>query len=244
VSLLDHPVISERYFFPGPDAPRDPWVVDGLRCGRKTKDRGVALLHFHGNGEVVADWLGDFARALDAGALDAYFAEYRGYGGSTGRPSLSALLADALTVFDAMERPARDVVVYGRSIGSLGAAHVAAHRDVKALVLESGIGDLAERLLARVRPEEVGANEDELRAAVKASFDQEAKIARAKCPVLVLHAENDHIVKKHHAERNAEAAGSRAELVMYPIGDHNTIHAFNGEDIVRRVLTIARRPGS
>jgi alpha-beta hydrolase superfamily lysophospholipase len=248
MTLLDHTIITERYFFPRPDAPRGLWIVDGLACARRTKDRAAALLHFHGNGEVVADWLGDFARSLDAGGVDAYFAEYRGYGASSGTPSLSALLDDALTVFDAMERAPTEVVVYGRSIGSLAAAHVAAHRDVKALVLESGICDLAERLLVRVTPEEVGATEEELRAAIEESFDQEAKIARAKCPVLVLHAENDHMVKKHHAERNAKAAGSRADLVMYPMGDHNTIHAFNGEDIVRRVVdvatTTARRPGS
>lgn len=249
MSLLDHAAISERYFFPRPDAPRDPWLVDGLRCARKAKGRDVALLHFHGNGEVVADWLGDFARALDAGGMDAFFAEYRGYGGSSGNPSLSALLADALTVFDAMDRKAAEVVVYGRSIGSLAAAHVAAHRDVRGLVLESGICDLSERLLVRLRPEEVSATEDELRAAVKASFDQEAKIARAKCPVLVLHAEHDDMVRKHHAERNAKAAGSRAELVMFPMGDHNTIHAFNGDAIVAKVIelataTTARRPGS
>jgi pimeloyl-ACP methyl ester carboxylesterase len=247
VTLLDHPVISERYFFPRPDAPRDPWMVQGLACARRTKDRDAAVLHFHGNGEVVADWLGDFADALEAGGVDAFFAEYRGYGGSSGRPSLSALLDDALTVFDAIGRPADEIVVYGRSIGSLAAAHVAAHRDVKALVLESGISDLAERLLVRVRPEEeLGVTEDALRAAVKESLDQEAKIARAKCPVLVLHAENDHLVGKHHAERNAKAAGSRAEIVMYPAGDHNSIHVFNGADIARRVMAIAtaRRPGS
>ena len=240
MTLLDHPAISERYFFPRPDPPRAPWVVDGLCCARRTKDRDAAVLHFHGNGEVVADWLGDFAGALDAGGVDAYFAEYRGYGGSTGQPSLSALLEDALRVFDAMERNARDVVVYGRSIGSLAAAHVAAERHVKALVLESGICDLAERLLVRLRPEEIGATESELRAAVKASFDQEAKIARATCPVLLLHTENDDMVRKHHAERNAKAAGTRAEVVMYPAGDHNSIHAFNGDDIARRVVAMAR----
>jgi pimeloyl-ACP methyl ester carboxylesterase len=138
-----------------------------------------------------------------------------------------------------MQRTGNEIVVYGRSIGSLAAAHVAAHRDVRGLVLESGICDLHERLAARVTPKEIGATDDELRAAVKKSFDQEAKIERAKCPVLVLHAENDYMVGKHHAERNAKAAGARGELVIYFEGDHNTIHAFNGEDIVRRVNELA-----
>lgn len=239
MTLLDHPTITGRYFFPRPDPPRDPWMVDGLACAKRSKDRAVALLHFHGNGEVVADWLGDFAHAIDRGGLDAYFAEYRGYGASNGEPSLTALLDDALTVFDAMGRKAEDVVVYGRSIGSLAAAHVAAHRSVRGLVLESGINDLSERLLVRVRPEEIGATTEELRAAVQVAFDQSAKIARAKCPVLVLHTENDGMVEKHHAERNAKAAGERGELVVFEMGNHNTIHAFNGDEIVRRVVAFA-----
>ena len=48
------------------------------------------------------------------------------------------------------------------------------------------------------------------------------------------------MVRKHHAERNAKAAGTRAEVVMYPAGDHNSIHAFNGDDIARRVVAMAR----
>lgn len=240
VTLLDHALITERYFFPRPDAPPDPWMVNGLACARRTNARSLgAVLHFHGNGEVVADWLGDFTDALGKSGVDAYLAEYRGYGASVGRPSLSALLDDALAVFDAMGRPGKEVVVYGRSIGSLAAAHVAAHRDVRGLVLESGICDLHERLALRVRPEEIGATDDELRAALEESFDQEAKIAKAKCPVLILHAENDHMVGKHHAERNAKAARARGELVLYPEGDHNTIHVFNGENIVRRVVELA-----
>lgn len=240
MTLLDHPILSERYFFPRSDAPPDPWIVNGLACARRTKKgNAAAVLHFHGNGEVAADWTGDFAKALEAGRVDGYFAEYRGYGGSAGWPTLSALLEDALAVFDAMERNGKDVVVYGRSIGSLAAAHVAAHRDVRGLVLESGICDLHERLAMRVEPEEIGATDETFRAAVKEAFDQEAKIGRAKCPVLVLHAENDHMVGKHHAERNVKAARARGELVMYREGDHNTIHAFNGEDIVRRVVELA-----
>ena len=241
MSVLDHSLLSERYFFPRPDAPPEPWIVDGLACARHSRRRGVALLHFHGNGEVVADWLGEFASALDAGGVDTYFAEYRGYGGSTGRPSLSALLEDALTVFDAMERAPEEVVVYGRSIGSLAAAHVAAHRPVRALVLESGIADLYERIALRVRPSDLDATEQDMRRAVKASFDQEAKLARSTCPVLLLHTEHDGMVEKHHAERNAAAAGDRAKLIVFPRGDHNTIHAFNGEAIVRMVLSCTVR---
>ncbi|NVB80890.1 MAG: alpha/beta hydrolase [Kofleriaceae bacterium] len=248
-NLLDHPAISERYFFPRATRPPLPWVVEAenieLACWRSDRGRPASVLHFHGNGEVVDDW-GDFARALDASGVDVVLAEYRGYGGSSGRPSLTKLLDDALVVFDAVTalgRKAETIVVYGRSIGSLAAAHVAAHRPVRGLVLESGINDLYERLALRVEPAEIGATDEQLRSAVTRLFDQTAKIARSTCPVLVLHCEHDDMVRKHHAERNAAAAGGRAQLVIYPRGDHNTIHAFNGDAIVEAVTMMARGSG-
>jgi pimeloyl-ACP methyl ester carboxylesterase len=248
-TLLDHPAISHRYFFPRPDPPALPWLVNvdrdrvELACARFDRGRSQSILHFHGNGEVVADWA-DFAGLLDTHGIDAFFAEYRGYGGSHGLPSLTFLLDDALAVFDAMiacGRKPGDVVVYGRSIGSLAATHVAAHRPVHGLVVESGINDLHERLLLRVRPAEIGVTEEELREAVAAAFDQTAKIARSKCPVLVLHCEHDDMVRKHHAVRNADAARERAQLVLFPEGDHNTIYRFNRNEIVRAVAGMFRR---
>jgi alpha-beta hydrolase superfamily lysophospholipase len=246
-NIVDHPIITERYFFPRPDPPPRPWMVDvpgtgeELACVRNDRGRSAAVLHFHGNGEVVADW-GDFVTALDARGVDAFLGEYRGYGGSSGRPALTHLLEDALVVFDAITavgRKSEDIVVYGRSIGSLAAAHVAAHRRVHALVLESGINDLYERLALRVRPSEIDATDEQLRSAVKAGFDQTAKIARSTCQVLVLHCEHDDMVRKHHAVANAAAAGGRARLVMFPRGDHNSIHAFNSEAIVDAVTMMA-----
>jgi pimeloyl-ACP methyl ester carboxylesterase len=64
---------------------------------------------------------------------------YRGYGGSDGTPSETALLSDALFVFDYMLAtegidPAH-VVLMGRSLGSGVAVHVAAKRKVGGVIL-------------------------------------------------------------------------------------------------------------
>ena len=132
--LLDHPLISERYFFPRPSRVADPWIVQTehgrLEGYRSAPHGGAALLHFHGNGEVVADWAGDFCAGLNAQGLDVFLGEYRGYGGSDGRPALAGMLDDALVTADATGVPAERLVLYGRSVGSLYALHVAAHRPV------------------------------------------------------------------------------------------------------------------
>ena len=117
--LLDHPIISSRYFFQGPTPPGSParrsrWCRALLRPPRDVGRSGSPP--FSRNGEVAGDWLGDFDAALNAHGMDTCFAEYRGYGGSTGHPSLTKLLDDALAVFDAMGRDGSDVVVYRRFI--------------------------------------------------------------------------------------------------------------------------------
>jgi pimeloyl-ACP methyl ester carboxylesterase len=149
---------------------------------------------------------------------------------------MAAMLDDALAAMDATDRAPEEVVVYGRSVGSLFALHVAAHRPVRALVLESGIADVYERIALRLRAAEIGASDEELRQAIDERFDHRAKMRATGCPVLVLHTRNDGMVEKDHAERLAEWAGPRAELVLFAQGNHNSIHAFNGDAIVRRVL--------
>ncbi len=234
--MLDHPVVSQRYFFPRATPPPDPFVVAtgevALVCHRAAAGNPRTLLHFHGNGEVVADWVGGFSESVNRAGLDLLLAEYRGYGGSGGEPSLVAMLDDALAVYDALGLPPEQVVVYGRSVGSIYALHVAAHRPVAGLVLESGIADVHERLRIRIEPRELGTDEAGFRAAVAAHFDHEAKLAAYQGPVLVLHARADHLVDVSHGERLASWAGERGTLRVFERGDHNSIHAYNGAEII------------
>ena len=61
--LLDHPLISERYFFPRDGYFKDPFQVNcgdaQLACSYHEIDPAAkTLIHFHGNGEIVDDWQG------------------------------------------------------------------------------------------------------------------------------------------------------------------------------------------
>jgi pimeloyl-ACP methyl ester carboxylesterase len=71
------------------------------------------------------------------GANVAVF-DYRGYGRSSGTPTVENMQADALALFDALDArfPGR-VIVHGQSLGSFMAAHVAQARPVLATVLET-----------------------------------------------------------------------------------------------------------
>jgi alpha-beta hydrolase superfamily lysophospholipase len=236
-SLLDHPLIASRYFFPRRDAVDAPFVVqtaDGCRlaCYRATPHPGATtILHFHGNAEVVADYVPGIADMLTSFGVNIVFAEYRGYGGSTGMPSVGAMLEDADAVFRAIGLPPERVVAFGRSLGSLFAVEVAArHPTLGGLVLESGIADPLEPAILRVSPDDVGMTIEEFRAAVDARVNQQTKLHAYVGPLLVLHTAHDQLIPPSHAQRTfawGGAAEADKTLVMFEEGDHGTIFPAN-----------------
>ena len=124
VSLLDHATLGARLFFPLQEPAPDPFLVDAggvtlACCSRAPHPDGPTLVHFHGNGEVVGDYVPEWADAWHAAGFNVFLAEYRGYGGSGGEPALVAMLDDVDAVFAAVGGPADRMVVYGRSIGSI-----------------------------------------------------------------------------------------------------------------------------
>lgn len=92
-----------------------------------------ALIYFCGNAEDVSGNIESFASALPGHSL--FLVNYRGYGGSTGRPSQAALIADALAAFDHVQQAHHDIAVMGRSLGSGVAVALASKRRVDRLVL-------------------------------------------------------------------------------------------------------------
>lgn len=239
-SLLDHPLVCSRYFFPRRDAPRSATLVrvDGavLACAAHRPHADAPLVvHYHGNGEVVADYVPSVAEAFAAAGMNSFFVEYRGYGASTGTPALVAMLADVEPVLASLDTPPGRIFVYGRSVGSLYAIEAARRRpSIGGLVIESGIADPLERILLRVRPEELGTTRQALAREAALHLDHRAKLEGFPGRVLVLHARGDDLVDPSHAERNARWA-KQSELVLFARGDHNTILAANLPAIVAAV---------
>ncbi len=228
--LSDHPLISERYFFPrSGSAGQHQIAVEGAQLACASADFGHShtLLHFHGNGEIVDDYLPAFPDMMDAIGLNTFLVEYRGYGGSTGIPLLGTMRNDVEAIVEAAGPP-ETLIVFGRSIGSIYAIEAARrYPNIAGLVLESGIADVLERILLRVSPQELGASLTEIQAEFSELFDHERALGAFRGPTLVLHAEHDHLVDMSHAQRNAKWAGGPAKLVILPRGDHNSIFAEN-----------------
>jgi len=103
-TILDHPLVSSRYFFPRCEAlPQPYWVdaVDGSRLAcsyHVVNPAAKTVIYFHGNGEIVADYLPGFPDWLGQAGYNVLLAEYRGYGMSTGQPGLVGMLDDVSAI--------------------------------------------------------------------------------------------------------------------------------------------------
>ncbi len=238
-SIVDHPLVSERYFFPRREELDNPFWVDcgdvRLSCYYQQKyPESKTLIFFHGNGEIVADYLQLFVPVFDRLGYNIFLAEYRGYGMSTGVPALAAMLEDVTPIIKAVGQPLEKLVLFGRSIGSLYAVHGASlFPGIAGLIIESGIAVMLERLLMRVRPGELGVDLNQVEKAVDTYFNHPGKLAKYKGSTLVLHAKHDSLVHYAHGKKLYEWAPAPKKLKIFDEGDHNNIMAVNAEEYFR-----------
>lgn len=234
--LLNHPLISERYFFPRQGALADPFWVDcgdaQLACSYHEIDPAAkTLVHFHGNGEIVDDWCGDFVALIQQLGCNCFLAELRGFGKSTGEPALGKMLADVLPTIEALNKPANELIFFGRSVGSIFAIEAAARFPAAAgLVIESGVADVLERLLLRVAPRELGVELGALQALVAQQLNHQQKMGGYKGPLLVMHTEHDGLVDVSHGQRLYDWSAGRKTLKIFTQGNHNDIMFVNARE--------------
>jgi hypothetical protein len=183
------------------------WAV--VRSGSR------ALLYFGGNAEDVAGNVELFVEAFPDRSL--YLVNYRGYGGSSGRPSESGLVADALAVFDRVQRQHAEVAVMGRSLGSGIAVQLAAVRPVERLVLVTAFDSLVNVAREYFRWLPVG-------LLMRDRYESARRAPSVSAPVLVIIAGEDEIISRERSDALVAAfAPAQVRVVVVPAVGHNTL---------------------
>jgi len=173
------------------------------------------VIYFGGNAEEVSGMLEDaHTRAPGLGWL---LVSYRGYGGSEGNPSEAAITADALRWYDyaLKELGAKEVIAFGRSLGSGAAVFLASQRPVKAVVLATPFDSMVE----------VAAHHYPLlpvRALLRHPFDSASRAPGISAPLLCIAAARDDVIPPVHARRLYEAWGGPKRWLLLEEAGHNT----------------------
>lgn len=197
------------------------------------------ILYFHGNAGNLALRAGRFQRFLDRG-YGLVAPAYRGSSGSTGRPSETALSADAAAIYRAIPellvpdmRPSSatfenhpNVVVYGESLGtavalslvsSLAADPIKA-APIAALVLEAPFTSVA----AMVEHHYPGLGDPARK--LKNQWPNAARAAQVHQPLLVIHGSNDDVIPLRMGRQIFTAAPSaRKQFLEVKSGGHTDL---------------------
>ncbi|MCB9170166.1 MAG: alpha/beta fold hydrolase [Flavobacteriales bacterium] len=185
------------------------------------RPRGV-VLYFHGNTGSLRRW-GKRAPRFTKQGWDVLMPDPRGYGKSRGRLSEQALLQDAQAWYDHLRKqwPERDILLYGRSLGSAMAVPVAAEGSPRALVLESPFADLIEVARHYFAYLPYG-------LLLKYRFDNAACAGRLRCPVHIFHGVRDQVVPYSSALRlySAIPADVPRQLIAFQKGHHSDLARF------------------
>ncbi|MFA6898908.1 MAG: alpha/beta hydrolase [Desulfurivibrionaceae bacterium] len=253
---LDHPEVLAALFYPRQDTAAlpvgaqdhgievEPGVVLGARSFLTADPAAVNLLFFHGNGEVVADY-DDVGPQYNTQGINFLAVDYRGYGQSTGIPTVTNMVQDSHLVLRWVqawlvgEGRTGHLVVMGRSLGSVSAIELAASEAaVAGLIVESGIAQTLPFLRTLgLDVQTKGIDEAD-------GFGNLEKIARVQKPTYILHAQHDQIIPVVLAEELQSACGARSkEFQMIPGADHNNILALTGKLYFQAIKQFLKRVG-
>lgn len=192
-----------------------------------TRNDRTTFLYFHGNAGNVGDRAFKVRHYLDAG-YGVLIVGYRYNAGAGGSPSEEGLYADGQAAYAFLKEqgvPADRIVVYGESLGSGVATHVATTNEVGAVVLEApytSIGDVAQTHYWYVPA----------RWLILDRFDSLDRIARLKAPLLVLHGEGDTVIPVKFGRALFAAAHQPKEAHFIPGGGHADLYDFGVEQMI------------
>ena len=176
------------------------------------------VIYFGGNAEEVTAFAPLAGQVY--GERAALFVNYRGYGGSGGKPAEKDLVADAIGLYDWAARrtdvDAARVALHGRSLGTGVAVQVAAARPARCVVLTSPF-DSARDVAQRGYPWLP------VKLLLRHPFDSAALAPKMRMPVLILMGEADDLIPMSHSVRLAGLWGGPVERKAFPGFGHNDI---------------------
>jgi alpha-beta hydrolase superfamily lysophospholipase len=248
--FLDNPAIVNSIFYPRPDfySPADSdhrmqadiLVEDdvNISCEFYFGGRGdPCILYFHGNGELASEYE-DVGGIFNAAGINLFVADYRGYGRSGGRPTVSNMLKDSHALLKGFKRTMADNgfggshFIMGRSLGSASAIELAANYpdEFKGMIIESGFCDVTD-LTARFG---LLAGKPGSAATATPGLDRVRRISMA---ALIIHGEYDSIVPLEEGKKIFRNLGSYDKrMVIVPDADHNSIFV-DATDMYMRELS-------
>jgi uncharacterized protein len=224
-SMIFHPVIlPKEYNFDFPQNHEELFI--------KTEDAEINALHFkmkspkgvifylHGNAGALDSW-GEVAYDLERYGYDLFIFDYRGYGKSTGIQSESAFHNDVRILYQYLLKNynEKNIVIYGRSLGTGFATKVASENNPKLLILETpyySFQDLSQSYFPFLP----------IGLILKYKIRTDLWFPKVKCPVLIFHGTEDEVVPYKQSIKLSKLLKKNDKLVTFKGGTHSDLLSF------------------
>lgn len=193
------------------------------------------VLFAHGNAGNISHRL-DAIRLFHDMGLSVFIFDYRGYGQSAGKPDEEGTYRDAESAWQYLtvirNIAPEHIVIFGESLGTSIAAHLAAQHQPGALILASAFTAMPE-LAADLYPYFPA------RWLVRSRYDTLHHLKDVHAPVLIAHSREDEIIPFRHGQTLFRAAHEPRQFLELR-GGHNDLFFANSEVFAQEVGAFAR----
>jgi alpha-beta hydrolase superfamily lysophospholipase len=184
-----------------------------------TSTKGV-VLYFHGNKKNIS-WYAQYPPYFTKHGFEVWMIDYPGFGKSTGKFTEQNLYdwSDYLYQFALSKISADSIIIYGKSMGTGIAAHLASVQPCKKLILETPYYDFPS-VIKHYLPF-YPAN-----WMIHYKIPTHQYIQNVKAPVTIFHGTDDNVIRYSNAEKLKPFLKPVDEFITIKDGKHNNLFKF------------------
>lgn len=178
------------------------------------------VLYFHGNSRSIKGW-GKYARDFFRYGYDVLLVDYRGFGKSTGKRGETDMLQDMQFVYQEMNKQfdEKQIIVYGRSLGSGFAAKLACDNKPAYLILDApffNFSSAVQRFLPFLP----------MRFLLRYTLRTDKWMPFVKCHTYIIHGTKDRLIPIKNSEQLQAINPRMITLIRIHGGGHNNLPSF------------------
>lgn len=203
--------------------------INGLHFYRDSPE-GL-ILYLHGNTRSIKGWA-RYAKDFYRYNYDVVLVDYRGFGKSTGKRSENDILKDMQFVYHelATTYSEKQLIVYGRSLGSGFATRLASDNNPRYLILDApyyNFTQVIERFLP-ILP---------LRFLLRYQMRTDKWIRTVRCHTYIIHGTKDWLIPILNSEKLQSIDPRKITLIRIHGGGHNNLPSYpEYHNFVRDIL--------
>ncbi len=196
--------------------------INALHFPATSQIKKGMIFYLHGNAGNIQKY-GLRAIHFTSKGYDVFMMDYRTFGKSTGELSEAAIHNDVQWIFEEVQtkygQPASEWIVYGRSLGTGIATHLASNNEVKQLILETpyfNLIDVAKGYFPLLPYNKL----------LKYTFQTDQWIQEVKAPIAIFHGTKDWIVPYKSGIKLQRLLKVSDQFYTIPNGGHNNLFTF------------------